>query len=69
MTLTYKLDLDILPQYLHAKIPVCMSIRLGGRVRQTLRQTENVKTITPHVSEGVKKGGEAFKKLYIEVHT
>ncbi len=44
MTLTYKLDLDILPLDLHAKIQMCMSMYV------------DVKTITPDTSEtwGVK---------------
>ncbi len=32
MTLTYELDLDILPLDLHAKIQVCMSVRSAVRV-------------------------------------
>ncbi len=32
MTLTYKLDLDILPLDLHAEIQVCMSVRSAMRV-------------------------------------
>ncbi len=55
MTLTFELDLDILPLYLHAKIQVCMSVRLAGRVRRTdghtHRQTDDVKTITTDTSE------------------
>ncbi len=55
MTLTYKLDLDIHPLDLHAKIQVCMSVRSAGRVRrthtQTHKHTDDVKTITPITSE------------------
>ena len=56
MTLTYKLDLDILPLDLHAKIQVCTSVRSVVRVvtdRQTHThtQTYDVKTITPDMSE------------------
>ncbi len=47
MTLTYELDLDILPLDLHAKIEVHMSVCLAGRVRRTHTQTADVKTITP----------------------
>ncbi len=55
MTLTYKLDLDILPSDLHAKIQVCMSVLLARIVKQTDGQTEthtnDAKTITPITSE------------------
>ncbi len=59
MTLTFKLDLDILPLDLHTEIQVCMSIRLAVRVRRTHtptdRQTDthkdDVKTITPDTSQ------------------
>ncbi len=50
MTLIYDFDLDILPLDQHAKIKVCMSVRSVVRVvthRQTDKQTDNVKTITP----------------------
>ncbi len=70
MTLTFELDLDILPLYLHAKIQVCMSVRFAKRVRQTdghtHRQTDNVKTITPDLSEtGVKTIGTNTDKTII----
>ena len=43
MTLTYKLDLDIVPFDLHAKIQVHMSVRLAVRVvTDTHTQTDNV---------------------------
>ncbi len=55
MTLTYKLDLNILPLDLHAKIQVHMSVRSARIVRRTdthtHRQTKDVKTITPITSE------------------
>ncbi len=54
MTLTYELDLDILPLDLHAKIQVCMSVRSAVRVvtdGQTDGQTHDVKTITPDTSQ------------------
>ncbi len=60
MTLTYRLDLDILPLDLPAKIQVRMSVRSAGRVRRmdghTHRQTDDAKTIRPITSEmwGVK---------------
>ena len=57
LTLTYKLDLDILPLDLHAKIQVCMSARSAMRVvTHAHRHTHDVKTITPIMSEtwGVK---------------
>ena len=59
MTLTYNLDLDILPLDLHAEIHVCMSVRLVVRVvthTQTDTHTDDVKTITPDTSQtwGVK---------------
>ncbi len=50
-----KLDLDILPLNLHAKIQVCMSVRLGRRVvthGHTDVQTHDVKTITPVADAG-----------------
>ncbi len=40
MTLTFKLDLDILPLDLHTEIQVCMSIGLAVRVRRTHTQTD-----------------------------
>ncbi len=40
MTLTFELDLDILPLDLHTEIQVCMSIRLAVRVRRTHRHTD-----------------------------
>ncbi len=39
MTLTHKLDLDILPLDLHAKIQVCMSVCSDVIVRRTHTQT------------------------------
>ncbi len=58
MTLTYNLDLDNLPLDLHAKIQVCMSVRLEVRVVTADRHThkDDVKTITPDTSQmwGVK---------------
>ena len=50
MTLTFELDLDILPLDLHTKIQFCMSVRLVVRVvthrhTQTDRHTDDVKTI------------------------
>ncbi len=53
MTLTYILDLDIRPLYLHAKIQVCMFVRSAARVvtdTQTDRKTDDAKTITPITS-------------------
>ncbi len=40
MTLTYELDLDILPLNVHAKIQLCMSVRSAVRVRQTDGHTD-----------------------------
>ena len=57
MTLTFELDLDILPLDLHAKIQVCMSVCLVRRVvthTHTDRQTHNVETITPVADAGCK---------------
>ncbi len=54
MTLTFKLDLDILPFDLHTEIQVCMSDRLAMRVvthRHTHTHTDNVKTIIPGTSQ------------------
>ncbi len=55
MTLTYKVDFDIHPLNHHAKIQVCMSVRLARRVRRTDthadRHTDDVKTITAITSE------------------
>ncbi len=54
MTLTYDLDLDILPLDLHTEIQVRMSVRLAVRVvtdRHTHRHTDDVKTITPNTSQ------------------
>ena len=71
MTLTYELDLDILPLDLHAKIQVCTSVRLGFIARRTDghtdTQTQDVKTITPDTSEtwGVKKTAYALKTPHV----
>ena len=58
MTLTYKLDLDILPLDLHAQIQVSMSVLSAVRVVTdthtqgfTDTQTDDVKTITPNTSQ------------------
>ncbi len=54
MTLTYKLDLDILPLDLNAKNQDCLFVRLPARVvtdTHTDTQTHDVKTITPITSE------------------
>ena len=54
MTLTYELDLEILPLDLHVKIQVCMSVRSAFIVRrtdgQTHRHTHDVKTVTSGVA-------------------
>ena len=50
MILTYKLDLDILSLDLHAEIQVRMSVCLVLRV-DTHTQTEDVKNITPDMSQ------------------
>ena len=45
MTLTYKLDLDILPLYRHTEIQVCVLVRLVVKVvtdRQTHRHVTDV---------------------------
>ncbi len=58
MTLTFTLDLDILPLDLHAEIQVFMSVRLAKRVvthGHTDRQTHDVKTITPVADAGCNK--------------
>ncbi len=55
MTLTFELDLDILPLDLHAKIQVRMSVCSTARVvthTQTDRQKDDVKTITPVADAG-----------------
>ncbi len=56
MTLTFKLDLDILLLDLHAKIQVCTSARSAVRARQTDRQNDDAKTITPVADAGCNKG-------------
>ena len=53
MTLTFELDLDILPVDLHAKIQVRMFVRSLVRARHTDRRTDRVKTITPFADAGV----------------
>ncbi len=50
VTLTFKLDLYILPLDLHAKIKVCMSVRSAVRARHTHRQNDDAKTITPSIT-------------------
>ena len=55
MTLSFKLDLDILPLDLHTKNQVCMSFCSAVRVVTdgwTDRHTDNVKTITPVADTG-----------------
>ncbi len=54
MTLIYRLDLDILPLDMYAKIQVRMSVYSAGR--ETDGQTDDAKIITPIMSEmwGVK---------------
>ena len=53
MTLTFKLDLDILPLDLHTKIQVRMFVRSPVRARHT--HTDRAKTITPIADAGCKK--------------
>ena len=48
MTLIFELDLDILPIDLHTENQLCMSVSLPVRARQTDRQNDDGKTITPH---------------------
>ena len=55
----FKLDLYILPPDLHAKIQVCMSVRLASKV-VTHGQTHDVKTITPVTDTGCKKSALQF---------
>ncbi len=59
MTLTFKLDLDILPLDLHTEIQVCMSVRLAVRVvthTQTHKRCQNYYTRhVTYVTWGVKK--------------
>ena len=52
MTLTFELDLDILPLDLHGEIQVHKSVRSAVRVRQTDRITQDAKTITPVADAG-----------------
>ena len=42
MTLTFDLGLDILPSDLHAKIQVCMSVRLAERARHMDGRTDRL---------------------------
>ena len=51
LTLTYELELDILPLDRHAKIQVHMSVRSANKARRTDRQTHHVKSLTPIMSE------------------
>ncbi len=59
MTLTFKLDLDILPLDSHTKIQGCTFVRSPLRARhtdrQTDRQTDDAKTITPVADAGCNK--------------
>ncbi len=50
MTLTFKLDLDILSPDLHSEIQVCPFSRERGNA-QTGTHTDDVKTITPDTSQ------------------
>ena len=58
MTLTFELDLDIIPLDLQAKIQVCLSVRSAMSARQTDRQTDtqndDAETITPVADTGCK---------------
>ena len=73
MTLTYKLDLDILPLDLHAEIQVRMSVRLVVRVvthtqtdRHIHRQCQNY--YTRHVTDvGCKKCNLTLKRAHLPV--
>ncbi len=59
MTLTYGIDLDILPLDLHTKEQVCTFVCSAMRVftdRQTHTHTDDVKTITPVADAGRKNG-------------
>ncbi len=49
MTLTFNLDLDILPLDLHAKIPVCLSVHWSVRARHTDRRCQNY--YTRHITD------------------
>ncbi len=51
MTLTFELDLDVLPLDLHTKIQVCMSVRLAVRVvthTHTDTQTYGLRRLVTH---------------------
>ncbi len=48
MTLTYLLDVDILPLDLHAKIQVCMSVRSPRRVRRMHTHTYGLRRLITH---------------------
>ena len=63
MTLTFELDLDILPLDLHAKIQVCMFVRSAARARQTDSHTHDAKTITPVADAGCKNSTFASSQL------
>ena len=56
MTLTFELDLDILPLDLYTKIQVRMFVRSSVRARHTHththRHTDRAKTITPVADAG-----------------
>ena len=62
MTLTFELDLDILPFDLHAKIQVCTSVRSAVSARQTHTHTltDDAKTITPVADTGCKYSASKF---------
>ncbi len=62
MTLTFKLDLDILPLDLHAEIQVCTSVRSAVRARHTHtdRQNDDAKTVTPVADAGCKN----YRQMY-----
>ncbi len=64
-TLTYKLDLDILPLDLHAKIQIRTSVRSAGIARRTDRQTNDVKTIRAIKSYNPGGGARGKLKTYI----
>ncbi len=62
MTLTFELDLDILPPDLNAEIQVRMSVRYDMRVvTHTHTQTHDVKTITPVADAGCNEKSECIQ--------
>ncbi len=77
LTLTYELDLDILPLDLHAKIQVCMSVRSVGIATRTdththtndvktsvLNRSQNSESIITELFDSIIDSKSIFGQIY-----